>query len=245
MLELNLHAQRGALHLEVNCRFDARWTVLFGPSGAGKTTLLRLVAGLDSPDAGSIRLNGHAVYDLASRIRIRPGRRSIGLAPQRPALFPGLSVAENVAYGIANLVRESRTQRVDSVLTLTGAAELADRYPDSLSGGEIQRVSLAQALAPIPRFVLLDEPLSALDGASRDAVLTRLRVWLAEHSIQAILVTHDAADALATEAEVVLLHEGRVVAQGPAAEVLQAERTRILARLGMLEPAATEEPEIP
>jgi ABC-type sulfate/molybdate transport systems ATPase subunit len=105
------------------------------------------------------------------------------------------------------------------------------RWPRELSGGEAQRVSLARALAPLPRVLLLDEPLSALDGEARDHILTQLRNWLGVKKIQTILVTHDAADALATAAEVALLQEGKLVALGPAGEVLAAERSRLLARL--------------
>jgi molybdate transport system ATP-binding protein len=231
MVDLQLKARRGSFLLEIQCSLAASWTVIFGPSGAGKSTLLRLIAGLDQPDSGRIAIHGQYVTDTEIGLNLRPGRRSTGLVAQQSALFPHLSVTENVAYGLASLSQDARQQRVSVMLELVGAGHLAARFPHALSGGEAQRVALARALAPMPRLLLLDEPLSALDAGARDQVLTGLQVWLGEEKIQTILVTHDAADALATEAEVALMHEGKLAALGPASEVLATERKRLLARL--------------
>ena len=234
MVEVDLKARRGSFHFEVACQFAAFWTVVFGPSGAGKSTLLRLIAGLELPDSGRISIHGRYMTDTEIGLRIPPGRRMTGLVAQQPALFPHLSEAANVAYGLAGRVdlgRQTRQQRIAAVLDLVGATHLADRSPKRLSGGEAQRVALARALAPMPRLLLLDEPLSALDAGSRDQVLSSLQDWLKTESIQTILVTHDAADALATEAEVALIAEGKLAAIGPASEVLASERERLLARL--------------
>ena len=195
------------------------------PPGAGKSTLLRLIAGLELPDAGRICIHGQYMTDTEIGLKIPPGRRRTGLVAQQPALFPHLSVIANVAYGLAGRVdlgRQTKQQRLSAVLELVGATHLADRSPKRLSGGE---------LAPMPRLLLLDEPLSALDAGSRDQVLNSLQAWLAAENIQTILVTHDAADALATEAEVALIAEGKLNAIGPAKEVLGYERERLLARL--------------
>jgi ABC-type sulfate/molybdate transport systems ATPase subunit len=222
------------LQLELACKFAASWSVVFGPSGSGKSTLLRLIAGLDTPDTGRISIHGQYVLDTEIGLTIPPGRRMTGLVAQQPALFPHLSVAANVAYGLAgraDLSRQTKQHRVAAMLALAGASHLADRSPRALSGGEAQRVALARALAPMPRLLLLDEPLSALDAGARDEILGRLQTWLTTEKIQTVLVTHDAADALATEAEVALLAEGRLAALGPASEVLAAERERLLARL--------------
>ena len=231
MLDLNLKAHRGSFHLNVQCSLAAPWTVVFGPSGAGKSTLLRLIAGLEKPDAGSVILDGETLANTNLRIHKHPGKRGVGLVAQRSALFPHLKVASNITYGLRNVDSPTYADRLKVVLDLVNAAHLVDRLPAALSGGEAQRISLARALAPMPRLLLLDEPLSALDAAARDQVLSRLQEWLAEQNIQAILVTHDAADALATSAEVATIHEGKLTALGPAREVLAAERARLLSRL--------------
>lgn len=232
MLELALDARRGSFHLQVECRFASSWTVIFGPSGSGKTTLLRLLAGLDPAERAHIAFDGLALTDSARGIAIKPGRRQTSMVAQQSALFPHLSVTANVACGLANLDRINRSHRVEEMLELVDATGLATRWPQDLSGGEAQRVALARALAPQSQLLLLDEPLSALDGASSDALLARLQQWADEHRVQTILATHDATDALATGAEVALLHEGRLAALGPARDVLAAERERLLARLG-------------
>jgi len=234
MVELDLKAQVGNFHFEVACQFATPWTVVFGPSGSGKSTLLRLIAGLEQPDEGRICIHSQYVTDTEVGLKIPAGRRMTGLVAQQPALFPHLSVVENIAYGLAgriDLGRQTKQQRIGAMLDLVGARHLADRSPKALSGGEAQRIALARALAPMPRLLLLDEPLSALDASARDQILLNLQDWLQAESIQAILVTHDAADALATEAEVALLAEGKLTAIGPAMEVLADERQRLMARL--------------
>ena len=231
MLEFSLATRRGSFHFHVECVFTSDWTVVFGPSGSGKSTLLRLLAGLDSPTRGRIALDTRALTETAIGLHLPPGRRHTALVAQQPALFPHLSVAANVAYGLRSLDRATRAARVAEMLALAGATDLAVRRPQDLSGGEAQRVALARALAPAPRLLLLDEPFSALDGRASDALLERLQLWLKENRVQAVMATHDATDALATNAEVLLLREGRLIALGPAAEVLAAERERIALRL--------------
>ncbi len=231
MLEFSLDARRGSFHLEVECAFAFEWTVIFGPSGAGKSTLLRLLAGLDRPTRGRITLDQRVLTETAVGLHLAPGRRSTALVAQQPALFPHLTVDANVAYGLRSLDRVTRTARVEEMLALVGATDLAARRPQDLSGGEAQRVALARALASRPRLLLLDEPFSALDGTASDALLERLQLWLRENRVQAVMATHDATDALATSAEVLLLREGRKAALGPAAEVLAEERKRIASRL--------------
>lgn len=232
MLEFTLDALRGHFHLHAEGRFTSAWTVVFGPSGAGKSTLLRLLAGLDRPDSGSIAFDGTIWTNTARDIRRKPSQRGVALVAQQPALFPHMSVASNVGYGLAGLDRQQRIARINEMLALVEAAELAHRRPSDLSGGEAQRVALARALAITPRLLLLDEPFSALDGAASDALLERIQSWLDARQIQTILVTHDATDAYASGAEVALLHQGKIAAVGPADTVLSSERQRILDRLG-------------
>ena len=231
MLEFSLHARRGSFQLQVECAFSSDWTVVFGPSGSGKSTLLRLLAGLDRPMRGRIALDKRTLADTAISLHLAPGRRHTALVAQQPALFPHLSVAANVAYGLRSLDRAARAARVEEMLALAGATNLAARRPQDLSGGEAQRVALARALAPAPRLLLLDEPFSALDGVASDALLERLQLWLKENQVQAVMATHDVTDALAMGAEVLFLREGRLTALGPAAQVLAAERERLTVRL--------------
>ena len=236
MLEFSLDARRGSFHLQVECAFSSDWTVVFGPSGSGKSTLLRLLAGLDSPDLarptrGRITLNTRPLTDTAIGLHLPPGHRSTALVAQQPALFPHLSVAANVAYGLRSLDRATRAARVEEMLALVDATHLMARRAQHLSGGEAQRVALARALAPAPRLLLLDEPFSALDAQASDALLERLQLWLKENQVRTVMATHDVTDALAMNAEILLLREGRLAALGPAAEVLAAERARLMARL--------------
>jgi ABC-type sulfate/molybdate transport systems ATPase subunit len=233
MLELALDACRGSFHLQVECRLAAPWTVIFGPSGAGKTTLLRLIAGLDRDQGvrGRVSAGGQTTTDSERKLWQQPGHRGIALVTQQAALFPHLTAAENIRYGLRPMNRVAREERVEEMLALAGASELASRRTQNLSGGQAQRIAMARALAPGPQILLLDEPFSALDGVASDALLLRLLEWLRKNNVQAVLATHDVSDALATGAEVLLLREGRVAAQGPAAEVLATERQRLLSRL--------------
>lgn len=232
MLEFSLKVRKAAFALDVEGLFAAEWTVIFGPSGAGKSTLLRLLAGLELPDSGHITLDRHLLTSVDRKLHLRPGYRRLAFVSQQSALFPHLTVASNVRYGIRERDTAQSASRVNEVLELVGATDLLQRRPSDLSGGEAQRVALARALAPLPRLLLLDEPFSALDGAASDALLERLRPWLQAHGVQTVLVTHDAADAYAADAEVVLLRAGRIAARGPAPVALAEERARILSRLG-------------
>ncbi len=246
VLEISIDARQGGFHLQVECRLESAWTVIFGPSGAGKSTLLRLLAGLDRNGRheqvhARIGFNGRLLTDTDRRIWVRAGQRESGLVTQQPALFPHLTVAENVAFGLCGVSRSMRAERgnpiagqmIGEMLQLAGAGELAERRPQDLSGGQAQRVALARALATGPKLLLLDEPFSALDGTASDALLERLRTWVQANGAQAVLATHDVTDALAIGAEVLLLREGRMAALGPAAEVLAAERARVAGRLGL------------
>jgi iron(III) transport system ATP-binding protein len=181
-------------------------TALLGPSGCGKTTLLRMVAGLETPDAGTIEIDGHEVHGPAGTVP--PERRAVGMVFQAYALFPHLDVAANVAYGLAGLSRAERTARVSEVLTLVGLAQYARRRPSELSGGQQQRVALARALAPSPALLLLDEPFSSLDATMRASVREEVRSILREADQTALLVTHDQEEALSVTDRVAVMFDG-------------------------------------
>jgi iron(III) transport system ATP-binding protein len=182
---------------------------VLGPSGCGKTTLLRLVAGFDRPDSGSIELDGTLISGPG--VHVHPERRRIGVVPQEGAVFPHLSVAANVAFGLA---RKGRTERVEEMLDLVGMSGLGSRMPHELSGGQLQRVALARALAPRPALVLLDEPFAALDTSLRASVRAQVREALCAVGATAVLVTHDQEEALSVADDVAILAGGRVVQHG-------------------------------
>jgi len=200
---------------------------LIGPSGCGKSTTLRLVAGLDRPDAGTIRIDGEVV---ANRRTWRPPeRRRVGLVFQDHALFPHLTVARNVAFGISRLPRAEQRRRVEVVLELVRLGHLAGRYPHELSGGEQQRVALARALAPRPAVVLLDEPFSSLDETLRAQVRTDTVTALRETKTTAMLVTHDQTEALSTGDRVVVMRDGVIEQTDTPQRVFETPATRFVA----------------
>jgi molybdate transport system ATP-binding protein len=196
-----------------------RVTVLFGPSGSGKTTILRCLAGLDRPEEGFIRFGGQTWFDATRRLHQAPQRRDVGYVAQDYALFPHLSAAGNIAYGLAGLGAARCRARVAEAAALLGLAGLEGRYPAQLSGGQQQRVALARALAREPRLLLLDEPLSALDAPTRGQLRRELRRVLAELPAPTVLVTHDRVEAQALGDAVVVLIAGTVRQCGGVAEV--------------------------
>jgi len=194
-------------------------TVLFGPSGGGKTTALRCLAGLERPDEGQIAFAGEVWFDANQRVCLSPQKRDIGFLFQEYALFPHLSVAGNVAYGLGHLPRPERGPLIEEVLHRFGLGGLADHYPRQLSGGQQQRVALARVLVRRPRLLLLDEPLSALDDPTREQVRHELRGLLVGAGVPVVLVTHDRREAAALGDHLVVLDRGRVRQQGAVTEV--------------------------
>jgi len=194
-------------------------TVLFGASGSGKTTVLRSLAGLDRPDEGSIAFGGERWFDAAQGLFTSPQARGVGLLFQDYALFPHLSVRANLAYGLHRLSASERAARVAELAGRLGVAGLLDRRPAQLSGGQKQRVALARALAPRPRLLLLDEPLSALDAPTREALRGELRHLLEQAGVPAIVVTHDRIEALSLGDRLAVLVEGTVRQVGPVHQV--------------------------
>ena len=204
--------------------------VLFGPSGSGKTTVMRCLAGLDRPDAGFVRFAGETWFDGAARIHVPPQRRGAGLLFQDHALFPHLSVEANVGYGLHGLPPAERRERVEEMARLLGVEELLGRRPGQLSGGQRQRVALARAIAPRPRLLLLDEPLSALDAPTREELRGELRALLHRLGVPSVVVTHDRTEALALGDRLAVLAEGAVRQVGPVHEVFSAPSDLVVAR---------------
>lgn len=196
---------------------------LVGPSGCGKTTTLRLIGGFDRPDRGEIEVDGHSLLEL------RPEERGIGFVFQGCALFPHLSVVGNVAYGLRSLSRTEREERVGELVALVGLAGLDRRRPAELSAGQRQRVALARALAPRPRLLLLDEPLSALDVYLRETLRDEVRRIQRELALSTIYVTHDQGEALSVSDRVAVMNEGRIEQEGSPRDVYERPRTPFVA----------------
>ncbi|HEY0698112.1 MAG TPA: ABC transporter ATP-binding protein, partial [Micromonospora sp.] len=193
-------------------------TAVLGPSGCGKTTLLRCVAGFERLDAGEIAIDGHPV--ASASVHVPPQRRRVAVVPQEGALFPHLTVAGNVGYGLDRAGR--RGGRVDEVLDLVGLAGLGGRMPHQLSGGQQQRVAVARALAPRPSPVLMDEPFSALDAGLRTGLRQDIRAALRADGATAILVTHDQGEALSTADQIAVMRDGLLIQSGAPADVYRA-----------------------
>jgi len=206
----------------VSLRVEAgRMVALLGPSGCGKTTLLRILAGLEHPDAGEVRLGDEVLTGGGKDVP--PERRRIGMVFQDWALFPHMSVARNVAYGLPR--GSDRDQQVEDALAMVGLAGLGDRPPATLSGGQQQRVALARALAPRPAALLLDEPFSNLDTSLRVQVRTEVHHLLAEVGVTTVFVTHDQDEAFVLGDEVAVMSEGEIVQQATPAELYAAPVT--------------------
>ena len=200
---------------------------LIGPSGCGKTTLLRMLAGFELPDAGTVTIGGKLMN--GPRVAVPPERRQIGMVFQSYALFPHLSVADNVAFGLHRLNAKERGRQTRHALRLVGMVDLQARMPHELSGGQQQRVALARALAPDPAVVLLDEPFSNLDAALRRAMRDEVRAILRTSGATAIFVTHDQEEALFMGDRIAVMNQGRVEQVGTPEEIFHAPATRFVA----------------
>jgi putative spermidine/putrescine transport system ATP-binding protein len=198
---------------------------LLGPSGCGKTTVLRMVAGFETPSSGAIRIGG---TDMVGR---RPNQRNIGMVFQAYALFPNLTVADNVGFGlkIKGVPRDQINARVTEMLSLIGLPDKGSYYPFQLSGGQQQRVALARALAPKPQVLLLDEPLSALDAKVRVSLRTEIRAIQRELGITTIFVTHDQEEALSISDRIVVMNGGIADQVGTPFEIYNRPTTRFVA----------------
>jgi molybdate transport system ATP-binding protein len=229
MLEVTLQKRLPGFTLDVAFTTDKELAVLFGPSGAGKSLTLQAIAGTVTPDAGCILLDGQPLYDSTRRHHLPPQQRRVGYVPQHYALFPHLTVAENIAFGLGRVPRRVRTQRVAELLELFGMQGFERRLPRQLSGGQQQRVALARALAVQPRLLLLDEPFAALDGVLRETLHQELLQIYARWEITVLLVTHDLADVFALGQRVFVYDHGRIMQQGTRDEVFFRPNSRRVA----------------
>ncbi|MGC9456541.1 MAG: ABC transporter ATP-binding protein [Halothiobacillaceae bacterium] len=201
---------------------------LLGPSGCGKTTLLRVIAGLQEITRGEIRI-GETVVSHPD-FMLETERRNVGMVFQDFALFPHLTVKDNIAFGLGGLSAPNRRQRVGDLLDLTGLAGLEGRYPHEISGGQQQRVALARALAPSPDVLLLDEPFSSLDRELRETLACEVRDILKAEDVTAILVTHDPFEAFAMADQVGVIHEGEILQWGDSYSLYHAPEHPFVAR---------------
>jgi len=218
-----LDSASGPLQLEVHTQVDSgSFVALFGPSGAGKTSILRMLAGLATPDSGCITVDGVTWFDAREHVNLPPQRRAIGFVFQDYALFPNLSVRENVAYA----ADKNDSAWVDELLALAGLSALQHRLPATLSGGQKQRVALARALARKPKLLLLDEPLSALDAAMRAQLQDDLLQLHQRFGLTTLLVTHDIGEVFKLAQRVLQLDGGRIVQAGTPAETFLSRRLR-------------------
>ena len=217
--------------LEAVFRATAGFTILFGPSGAGKTTALDCVAGLAKPDSGRIAIGDRVLFDAAQRVDLPVAKRRVGYVFQSLALFPHLTVENNVQYGLTHLPQSERADRTSAILQAFRIAHLAQRHPREISGGESQRTALARTLITDPAVLLLDEPLAALDAATKSKIIDDLRQWNHAHRIPILYVTHSREEVFALGERVIVLAAGRIVAQGTPHEVIEAPQQETVAQL--------------
>ena len=206
---------------------DGELLTLLGPSGCGKTTLLRMIAGLERPSEGSVTIAGETV--AGGDQFVSPENRDVGLVFQDFALFPHLTVAENVTFGIDDWERARQEERLDELLALVGLEEHRDKRPESLSGGQQQRVALARSLAPEPDILLLDEPFSNLDVRLRIEMRQEVRRILKEAGVTAVSVTHDQEEALSISDRVAIMNDGRLEQAGKPELVFENPESRFVA----------------
>ncbi len=230
-LEVDLERTLDAFTLRIALRAEKGAVGLLGPSGSGKSMTLRMIAGVSTPDRGRIVLNGRVLFDSAEKRNIPAAGRRIGVVFQDYALFPHLTVAENVGFGLFRMPRKERHARIWTQLESMGIAELANRYPRQISGGQRQRVAIARCMAMEPDALLLDEPFAALDPHLRRRTEEQLRATLAGFNGAVVFVTHDMEEAFRFCSELQVLDSGRVIANGPKHQLFERPRTVAAARL--------------
>lgn len=221
--------------LDVEFSAAPGFTILFGPSGSGKTTMLGCVAGLAIPDVGKILIGERVFFDANNSVDLSIAKRGVGYVLQDLALFPHLTAKQNIEYGLAHLRRPDREKKAAFMMREFRIEHLAQQRPGKISGGERQRVALARVLVTDPRVLLLDEPLAALDASTKSRILDDLRRWNREHRVPILYVTHSREEVLALGERVLVMNEGRIIAQGYPHEVLSAPLQETVAQLAGFE----------
>jgi len=221
--------------LDVSIEAPPGITILFGPSGAGKSTLLDCVAGLVRPNSGKITVGEEIFFDSASKAELPPQRRRVAYVFQSLALFPHLTVGQNVEYGLNHLPETRRQTRVTEILEAFRVGHLRNQKASQISGGERQRTALARSLVTAPRVLLLDEPLTGLDSELKTSIVDDLRVWNAARRIPVLYVTHSREEVDALGERVIAIDRGRVQDRGAPMDVLDAPRRKRLAQAGGFE----------
>jgi molybdate transport system ATP-binding protein len=230
-ISLDVAKKVNGFNLEVAWEIQNELAVLFGYSGAGKSLTLQLIAGLLEPDAGRIEANGNILFDSRKQINLPPQRRNLGYVFQDLALFPHMTVRQNIAYGAAGMPRGERRQRVAEMLPIFHLEGLANKLPAEISGGQKQRVALARALIRRPQALLLDEPFSALDNPLRREMRQFLKRIHGEFSIPVILVTHDLLEAATLADTLFIYYEGKIIQRGNPQEIISRPQTHEVAAL--------------
>ena len=243
MLEVEIHKRLVGFDLDVAFTTNHELVVLFGPSGAGKSLTLQAIAGTVTPDRGCISIDEQQVYNSTQRLNLLPQQRQVGYVPQHYALFPHLTAAGNIGFGLLHRPRQEREAKVQELLVLFDLQGLEHRRPRELSGGQQQRVALARALAVDPRLLLLDEPFAALDVTLRESLRQELLQLQARTKMTILVVTHDLADAFALGQRVIIYDAGKVIQQGTREQVFFHPATRRVAEFvgtGNILPAVVE-----
>lgn len=218
--QLTVQVQKQEIISDVNLSLDKGDILgLVGPSGCGKTTLLNTLAGFYEQSGGSICIQGSDPLSITTNNLLPPERRNIGMIFQDYALFPHLTVAENICFGISKLSKEEQTARTDELLSLLALPDFANRFPHELSGGQQQRVAIARALAPRPSLLLLDEPFSNIDARLRNELMIEIRQLLKRLGMTAIFVTHNKDEVFTFADKIAVMHQGRILQFGMPAEV--------------------------
>ncbi|MGX7419407.1 ABC transporter ATP-binding protein [Carnobacterium gallinarum] len=230
--ELEKNYQTNKVLKPTTLTISEKFTTILGESGCGKTTMLKMLAGLVEPTEGMIKFDDEVIYSRADKVNVKPNKRMISMVFQDFALWPHMSIFENVAFGLKKLTdlsKNERQERVMDVLKMVNLENFKDRKPGELSGGQQQRVALARAIAPQPKLILFDEPLSALDAVLRERMQQEILNLVQQTNCQAIFVTHDQGEAMTMSDQILIMEKGHVIQLGSPTEIYHQPKTKYVA----------------